>query len=332
MDLSPGLREISALFEPDADLSAVIARLQQVGVARERITLCSPLPLVQASPTKYRLLPYVITIVAGIVGIGVGVFFAAGTAALYPLMTGGKGIVAAPVVGIISYETMMLLAVLATFITMIVRIVRDRGDMSPRDHRIDDGMAALIVPLDTEGLESDLLKILKEAGGRDISIRSTPHHHPGWEPQSEALVVWTMVTVLYGLLGGCSRDMQEQPSYQPQEAPRLHSPAGSVPRESRAVLSVGKMQHADAPVPGEGLYRVNCLHCHGPGGEGNGPVAAYLKEKPANLRSYDVQDKTQEELYDIVSHGKDVMPAFQGELSADDRWTVAGYVKRGLIK
>jgi mono/diheme cytochrome c family protein len=231
-------------------------------------------------------------------------------------------------VGIISYETMMLLAVLATFVTMIVRIVRDRGPLPARAYRIDDDMVVVIVPVDTEGLESGLLKILKEAGGRDISIRSAPHHHPGWEPQSEALVVWTMVTVLYALLGGCSRDMQEQPSYQPQEAPRRHSAPGSVPRESRAVLSIGKIQDADAPPQGERLYRVNCLHCHGPRGEGDGPVAAYLREKPANLRSSDVQDKTQADIYEIVSHGKDVMPAFRGELSADERWTVATFIKR----
>ncbi len=93
------------------------------------------------------------------------------------------------------------------------------------------------------------------------------------------------------------------------------------------MLSIGKIQD-DAPPQGERLYRVNCFHCHGPRGEGDGPVAAYLKEKPANLRSRDVQDKTRKELYEIVSHGKDVMPAFRGELSADERWTVAAFVKQ----
>jgi mono/diheme cytochrome c family protein len=327
MGVSPEHREMSGLFEPDADFPAVISRLEQLGVPRDTVALCTPLPLEHSPQVHYRLLPYLITIAAGVVGIGVGVFFAAGTAVFYPLMTGGKAIVAAPVVGIISYETMMLLAVLATFVTVIVRIIRDQGRIASRDHRIDDGLAMLIIPLDTDTLESDVSKVLAEAGAKEITRRSAPEPSPGWTPKGQAVAIGMMITVCSGLFGGCSRDMQDQPSYSPQDAPRRHSAAGSVPRESRAILSVEKIRDAGQSPRGEQLYRVNCLHCHGPSGEGNGPVAAYLKEKPANLRSEPIQSKTQRELYEIVTHGKDVMPAFRGELSADERWAVASYVR-----
>lgn len=323
----PEYREMSGLFEPDADLSMVISRLEQLGVPRERVALCSPLPLAHGPQLRSRLWPYFITIAAGVVGIGVGVFFAAGTALFYPLMTGGKAIVSAPVVGIISYETMMLLAVLATFVTVIVRIFRDRSRVASPDHRIDDGLAALIIPLDRDTLESDVSKLLAEAGAKEISIRSASETSHGWKPRGEAVAVWIMVAALCGLFGACSPDMQDQPTYKPQEAPRRHSPAGSLPRESRAILSVAKLNDADASPRGERLYRVNCLHCHGPSGDGTGPVAAYLKEKPANLRSERIQNTTHEELYEIVTHGKDVMPAFRGELSADERSTVVQYIK-----
>lgn len=144
-------------------------------------------------------------------------------------------------------------------------------------------------------------------------------------------ILWTVLwQMLAGLIVACSPDMSEQPSYQPQEPPRLHSPAGSVPRDSRAVLSAARGEQAAGNLSGAHLYRVNCLHCHGTRGEGNGPVAAYLKERPANLLSPAVQEKRQRELYDIVTDGKDVMPAFRGELSADERWAVAGFVKRQL--
>ena len=327
MGESPEHREMWGLFEPDADFPAVIGRLEQLGVSRDSVALCTPLPLEHSPQVHYRLLPYLITIAAGVVGIGVGVFFAAGTAVFYPLMTGGKAIVAAPVVGIISYETMMLLAVLATFVTVIVRIIRDEGRMTSRDHRIDDGLAMLIIPLDADTLESDISKVLAEAGAREIIRRFEAESSHARTPRGEAVVIGMMITVCSGLFGGCSRDMQDQPSYNPQDAPRRHSAAGSVPGESRAILSVERMHDADAPARGEQLYRVNCLHCHGPSGEGNGPVAAYLREKPANLRSGPVQNKTQQELYEIVTHGKDVMPAFRGELSADERWAVAQHVK-----
>ncbi len=324
----PQAREISALLRPGADMSSIIARLQQSGVRREDIAVCSPLPLEHVSPAAtFPLVPYLITIAAGLVGIGVGLFFAGGTAVLYPIETGGKAIVAAPVVGIISYETMMLLAVLATFLTMIVRIVREQGRASTRDMRVDDGMVRIIVPLVPLGAETVLTGILEQAGATDITIGSRPNDQPGWEPSGQALAAWLSAAIWCASLAGCSRDMQDQPSYQPQEAPRLHSPAGSVPRDSRAILSAATHNNARASVSGEDLYRVNCLHCHGPSGEGNGPVAAYLNERPADLRSRAVQEKPQTELYEIVTDGKDMMPAFRGELSAAERQAVAAFVK-----
>ena len=36
-------------------------------------------------------------------------------------------------------------------------------------------------------------------------------------------------------------------------------------------------------VKGPDLYRAHCAACHGPNGKGNGPVAADLKTKPADL-------------------------------------------------
>jgi mono/diheme cytochrome c family protein len=327
MAASPGRREAIALFEPDADFHAIIGRVEQAGVLRDGVTVCSPLPLEHLSPTRHRLLPYLIAIVAGLIGIGVGIFFAAGTAVLYPLMTGGKAIVAAPVVGIISYETMMLLAVSITFVTMVIVIVREARRTPHGDPQMADGKVALIVPLETHGQEAAILRILQQAGAGDITIRSSEQPPIGWEPQGQALPISAIFAVASVLLSGCSRDMQDQPSYQPTEAPRLHSPVGSIPQESRTVLSVADGRDGLDPAWGARLYRVNCFHCHGPTGEGNGPVAAYLKEKPANLRAATVQNRTHEELYRIVSQGKDVMPAFRGHLSADERWAVAQYVK-----
>jgi mono/diheme cytochrome c family protein len=201
-------------------------------------------------------------------------------------------------------------------------------------------MVGVTVALAPHESETVLRGILEQAGATDITIRSRQNVQPGWEPDGEALAGWALLALLCGSLAGCSRDMQDQPSYHPQEAPRLHSPAGSVPRDSRAVISADRHNNVVGADSGEQLYRVNCLHCHGPRGEGNGPVAAYLKERPANLLSRAVQEKSQAELYDIVTNGKDMMPSFRGELSAAERQTVAALVQhlpkqvsheRGLI-
>jgi mono/diheme cytochrome c family protein len=106
----------------------------------------------------------------------------------------------------------------------------------------------------------------------------------------------------------------------------LHSAAGSIPRDSR-VLFHATSRSADRQEEGGRLFQINCAHCHGPRGAGDGPVAGYLKELPANLQASRVQGKSVEEVYRILTDGKDAMPSFRGELSADERWTIAGYVK-----
>ena len=313
-----------ALFPPDADIDSTRLRLDAAGLRQEQITLLSPVPM--AAPNSQTIppfWPYGITIAAGLVGIGVGLFFAAGTAALYPLVTGGKPIVAAPVVGIISYETMMLMAVVVTFVTMIVRIRAARNLTVDREARIDDGRLALSVRDVHDDQEAAIRRILEEAGAQDI--RSVSDELPLLKGQSHAHVV-VVLTLCCLAAAGCSQDMQEQPSYRSQEAPRLHSPSGSIPRDSRTVISHGALTDDRMPDRAKELFRINCLPCHGESGEGTGPVAPYLKELPANLLAPRIRALTSTELYDIITQGKDMMPSFRGELSADERMILASFV------
>ena len=137
------------------------------------------------------------------------------------------------------------------------------------------------------------------------------------------------IIVAVCLLGlpACSKDMQEQPSFGPQEAPRKHSPPGSVPIQSRAVLTEPPARTPDILNEGARLFAINCAHCHGPSGHGDGPVAGELSELPANLQAPAVQKHPASTLYEIVTDGKEAMPGFKGELSAKERWAVAYFVK-----
>ena len=326
---------LTALFQQDVKPESLMQSLRESGIADEEVSIMTPLPLSERASARVGAMPlYLVTIIAGLVGIGVGVFFAGGTAALYPLMTGGKPIVAVPVVAIIAYETMMLLAIVTTFVTMIVGIRRAHRHIAERDPRIDDGYRMLVVslPIDPDRV-SQVRDLLQRAGA--VEIRSS---------EQEASACWTSVgeggaaTGIVGLtalcvltsFAGCSRDMQEQPSYQPQEAPRLHSPVGSVPRDSRSITPNAVPPAAQDE--GARLFLINCSHCHGIDGMGTSPVVPFLKEKPTNLHNPDVQRLSEDAIYDTVTYGlavegKDVMPPFKGELSAGERRSVAGYVK-----
>lgn len=79
---------------------------------------------------------------------------------------------------------------------------------------------------------------------------------------------------------------------------------------------------------GAQVYRENCASCHGDRGRGNGPMAAGLDPKPANLSdAAALSEASPLDFYRRVTIGVvgTSMPAFEGRLSADDRWAAAAY-------
>ena len=164
---------MTALFQHDVKLEALMHSLREAGISNEQVSIMTPLPLSEHTSARVGFIPlYLVTVMAGIAGIIVGLFFAGGTAAMYPVMTGGKPIVAAPVVGIISFETMMLLAIVTTFVTMIVWIRRAHRDVAEPEPRIDDGHIALSILLPPDMQKMTMVRtILQEGGALEIQHR-----------------------------------------------------------------------------------------------------------------------------------------------------------------
>jgi putative copper export protein len=83
---------------------------------------------------------------------------------------------------------------------------------------------------------------------------------------------------------------------------------------------------------GRQVYTGNCAVCHGISGLGDGPQAAILRPRPANLQVHLAGGgHSDAQLYDWVSNGigGSAMPAFRGTLTEQERWDVINYV-RGL--
>ncbi|HZW07781.1 MAG TPA: FTR1 family protein [Phycisphaerales bacterium] len=79
---------------------------------------------------------------------------------------------------------------------------------------------------------------------------------------------------------------------------------------------------------GAEIYQETCAACHGVSGGGDGPAAAGLDPAPTPLRDWKLlADQSPLDFYRRVSIGVvgTAMPAFEGRLSADDRWAVALY-------
>lgn len=78
---------------------------------------------------------------------------------------------------------------------------------------------------------------------------------------------------------------------------------------------------------GRALYLQNCAVCHGESGRGDGPAAATLPVRPADLTAH-VPFHSDEFFFYVITNGfGQVMPAFGGTLSEEDRWHIINYLR-----
>ena len=100
-------------------------------------------------------------------------------------------------------------------------------------------------------------------------------------------------------------------------------------KDSLATASTMKSPlDSTAVVVGEGkiLYEMYCDHCHGPKGEGNGKVSEKYNGVP-NYKSDALKNITEGHIFHVITHGKNLMWAHGSQISPEDRWKIAKYVK-----
>jgi putative copper resistance protein D len=80
---------------------------------------------------------------------------------------------------------------------------------------------------------------------------------------------------------------------------------------------------------GAAVYAENCALCHGAAGHGDGPAAAGLPVRPADLTEPHLFAHSPGDLFWWVGHGRDdgVMPGFAGVLSTNQRWDVINFIR-----
>jgi len=87
---------------------------------------------------------------------------------------------------------------------------------------------------------------------------------------------------------------------------------------------------------GKALYAVYCNHCHGPKGLGDGKVATGVTvdgvEKGlvggvANLTGEAYLNISEGHIFHVITWGKGLMQAHGSQVSPEDRWKIAKYVK-----
>ena len=77
---------------------------------------------------------------------------------------------------------------------------------------------------------------------------------------------------------------------------------------------------------GKAMYEINCKHCHGAKGAGDGKVADKYPGV-ANLTGDAIKGVTEGHIFHVITYGKGLMGSHGSQVSEEDRWKIAKYVK-----
>jgi mono/diheme cytochrome c family protein len=78
---------------------------------------------------------------------------------------------------------------------------------------------------------------------------------------------------------------------------------------------------------GQQRYQINCMPCHGPAGDGKGITGKYGMVAMANFHDKRLIDMADGEIFNTITHGKNLMGAYGPNVTVEDRWAIIAYVR-----
>ncbi len=96
-----------------------------------------------------------------------------------------------------------------------------------------------------------------------------------------------------------------------------------------AGLTVFSAPTSRAQGAGATLFKTKCTVCHGPDGTGS---AMGKKLGVRNLASAEVQSQSDAQLAEVVTKGKNKMPAYDGKLKSDEIKELVAYIRELAAK
>ncbi len=119
--------------------------------------------------------------------------------------------------------------------------------------------------------------------------------------------------------------------------------AGTVARDSHFEASPantgfisGTTNYIDnIPVPvteklmerGRERFQINCVPCHGALADGNGITKKYGMAIVANLHDPRIVRESDGEIFNVITHGRNLMGAYGPNVVPEDRWAIIAYLR-----
>ncbi|NNF44066.1 MAG: cytochrome c [Phycisphaerales bacterium] len=141
-----------------------------------------------------------------------------------------------------------------------------------------------------------------------------------------------LMTVTLLLVAGCGGDSAEDPASAPPAAP---TPSAVVKTAPPTTAPDDAPASSPSTAAGAALYRTHCGMCHGPTGEGDGPLAGALNPRPRGFVDEpwrfitpQTPDEARTAIADLIRRGlpQSGMPGYAAKMNEKQMLQVAEYV------
>jgi len=180
------------------------------------------------------------------------------------------------------------------------------------------------------------------------------------DPRPRAALLVSVAVAASLALAGCRvpQKMADQPQFDPYEktsffpdessarplvegtvpSPRVEGTLAQVGTGPNELFDTGREggQFSDNfPLPltpelmahGKERFEIYCTPCHGRVGEGNGMIVARGYKHPPSYHSDALRSRKNGYIFDVITNGFGVMPAYRAQIPPADRWAIVAYVR-----
>jgi hypothetical protein len=167
------VRSVLGLFrDPDAVADALDA-LRAAGFTGRDVTVLADTPYPAGAfgegETRHNL--YLFPLIGAVCGLAVGLLVTIGTQMAYPMVTGGKPILAIPPMLTVVYGGTLLGAIVMTILGILVESRLPDLEAAPYDPRITEGYLGVAV-----NSSGEAERLLREAGAVDVIVQGPGSH------------------------------------------------------------------------------------------------------------------------------------------------------------
>ena len=111
-------------------------------------------------------------------------------------------------------------------------------------------------------------------------------------------------------------------NYEPYHYPKTQNGSEAAGRELKNPLQPTE----NVLKRGQHIFNTYCFVCHGPAGEGDGPIATKFG-RPPSLQSDKVRNWKDGNIYHVITLGQNLMPSYASQITAGDRWATIQYIR-----